>query len=181
MLCDNCNQNEATVKYTQIVNGEKKQVFLCTNCAREMGIDNFSFDMPINLSNFFGDLLGEYDDSPFIPQMIGYNEPKCSNCGMTYEEFKENGKMGCSECYETFSEKLDPLLKRLHGSTKHSGRKSEISKNKENIKKKTNDKTEKIEELKEEIKKLVKEEKYEEAAKIRDEIKKLNGDGENCN
>ena len=176
MLCENCNNHEASVKYTQIINGEKKQMLLCENCAKEMGIDNLSFDMPINLSNFFGDLLGEYDESPFTSKLLVTNELKCENCGMTYDEFQNKGKMGCSNCYEAFSNKIDPLLKRLHGSTKYVGRKSNSRPETMNAKKEQNSKLEEIENLKAKIKNLIKEEKYEEAAKVRDEIKKLEAD-----
>lgn len=173
MLCENCNQHEANVKYTQIINGEKKQMLLCENCAKEMGIDNFSFDMPINLSNFFGDLLGEYEENQFTPKLLGTNELKCQNCGMTYDEFQNAGKMGCSHCYDAFSNKIDPLLKRLHGSTKYIGRKSNSKPEEMNAPKEQNSKLEEIQKLKTKIKTLIKEEKYEEAAKVRDKIKKL--------
>jgi len=173
MLCENCNHNEANVKYTQIINGEKKQMFLCENCAKKMGIDNLSFDMPINLSNFFGDLLGDYEESPFASKLLGTNELKCENCGMTYDEFQNKGKMGCTHCYETFSNKIDPLLKRLHGSTKYIGRKSNSRPEVAKTTKEQNSKLEETQKLKEKIKTLIKEEKYEEAAKVRDEIKKM--------
>lgn len=176
MLCENCNQHEASVKYTQIINGEKKQMFLCENCAREMGIDNFSFDMPINLSNFFGDLLGEYEESQFTPKLLSANELKCKKCGMTYEEFQKTGKMGCAHCYDVFSSQLEPLLKRLHGSTKYIGRKSNSKPEELKDLSKKESKVEELENLKGIIKKLIKEEKYEEAAKVRDEIKKLEDD-----
>ena len=172
MLCENCNKNEANVKYTQIINGEKKEMFLCESCAKKLGINNMNFDMPINLSNFFGDFLGEYEETPFAHQLLGTNELKCKDCNMTYEEFKNTGKMGCANCYETFSNKIDPLLKRLHGSTKYVGRKSN-SKKEEIITSKKGDNVEELESLKEKITTLIKEEKYEEAAKVRDEIKKL--------
>ena len=172
MLCEHCNKREANVKYTQIINGEKRQMLLCSSCAKEMGIDNLSFDMDVNLSNFFGDLLGEYEKEAF-PSLIGTNELKCSNCQMTYDEFQRNGKMGCSHCYEAFSDKIDPLLKRLHGSTKYVGRKSKSNIEDVKTKDSQNGKLEEIEKLKEKIKELIKEENYEEAAKIRDKIKKL--------
>ena len=53
MLCENCKENEATVKYTQIINGDKKEMHLCEECSHKLGIDNISFNMPIDFSNFF--------------------------------------------------------------------------------------------------------------------------------
>ena len=60
MLCQNCGENEANVKYTQIVNGEKKEMILCEDCARKMGIGNFKMNIPINFSNFLGDFFDDY-------------------------------------------------------------------------------------------------------------------------
>ena len=72
MLCQNCNENEANIKYTQIINGEKREMILCENCAKKLGIDSISFDMPINFSNFFGgfgNLIGDYE-TEFMPKLI---------------------------------------------------------------------------------------------------------------
>ena len=67
MLCQNCNKNEATVKYTEIINGEKREVMLCEECSRELGIGHMNFNMPIDFSSFFGDLLEGYEDNSFMP------------------------------------------------------------------------------------------------------------------
>ena len=64
MLCQNCKKNEANVKYTEIINGEKKVLMLCEECSHELGIDNINFNMPIDFSSFFGGLLEEgYDEN----------------------------------------------------------------------------------------------------------------------
>ena len=48
MLCQNCGENEANVRYTQIVNGVKKEMVLCEKCSKELGIGNLNLSMPIN-------------------------------------------------------------------------------------------------------------------------------------
>ena len=48
MLCQKCNKNEANVKYTEIINGEKKEMMLCEECSHELGLDNMNFNMPID-------------------------------------------------------------------------------------------------------------------------------------
>lgn len=176
MLCQNCNHNEANVRYTQIINGEKKEMFLCDKCSKELGIDNMKLSLPIDFSSFFGDLLNEYD-SAFMPLLQKPNELKCNKCNMTYNEFMQIGKFGCEHCYEAFSGRIDPILKRLQGSNRYTGRKAELNESAEmqedKTEKKPVTKEEKINKLKAQLKQLVSEEKYEEAAKIRDEIKKL--------
>ena len=96
-----------------------------------------------------------------------------------------HGKFGCAECYDTFSNKLDSILKNLHGTSKHIGRKpknivkaidTQSTKKEEKakkIEKKVDEKQEKINKLNKDLQKAIKDERYEDAAKIRDEIKKL--------
>lgn len=86
------------------------------------------------------------------------------------------GKFGCDNCYEVFSTRIDPILKRLQGSNRYNGKKADLNENNNSEvseKPKELSKQEKIEELKAKLKELVKVENYEEAAKVRDEIKKL--------
>ena len=84
---------------------------------------------------------------------------------------------GCSECYDTFSNPIDSLLKNLHGTAKHIGRGSDskaeeikveiTNSNEENAENKNNKKNK----LQKELEKAIKEERYEDAAKIRDMLK----------
>ena len=125
MLCQKCNKNEANVKYTEIINGEKKEMMLCEECSHELGLDNMNFNMPIDFSSFFGGLLDdEYNSKDFMPLFQKVKELRCNNCNMTYDDFINQGKLGCEECYNVFSNKIDNILKRLHGDNKHLGRKA---------------------------------------------------------
>lgn len=178
MLCQNCNENEANVRYTQIINGVKKEMMLCDKCAHELGISGIDFNMPIDFSNFFGDLLNEYENTELLPTISMPKVLKCNKCGLTFDKFIDTGKFGCDNCYSVFEQRIDPILKRLHGNNRYIGRniKNQSAQNnipKENISKKEETKLDKISKLKAELKQKIKEEKYEEAAKIRDEIKKI--------
>lgn len=187
MLCQKCNKNEANVKYTEIINGEKREMMLCEECSHELGIDNINFNMPIDFSSFFGGLLEdeEYGTSEFMPLFQPVKELKCNNCNMTYDDFINQGKFGCPDCYDVFESKIDSLLKRIHGNNEYLGRKpiNRLSNKKDNA---NNDngtnkdknleikdvKVNKLEKLQQDLKKAISEERYEDAAKIRDEIKK---------
>lgn len=179
MLCDNCGNHEANVKYTQIVNGVKKEMNLCSECAEKMGItQNMNFDMGMSFPSFLGSFLEDYNTnllSPFVKQ----KENKCQSCGMTYGEFADTGMLGCQNCYDVFEDKMDILLKNLQGANRHIGKKGKLLKEKtEEIKKvvpkeKKDTSLKKIEELKKNLKIAIKEERYEDAAKLRDEIKKM--------
>lgn len=173
MLCQNCNKKEANVKYTQIINGVKKQMNLCEKCAKELGVDDISFNMQMNFSNFFGNFFDDIE-SGIIPSLIKPQTVTCEKCGSSYEDFIKNGKFGCDKCYETFSEKIDVLLKNIHGVNKHVGRNFNVIESKvKNNESKIETKQIKIEKLQERLKKEIKDERYEDAAKTRDEIKKI--------
>ena len=186
MKCQNCGKNEANVKYTQIINGIEKKMELCENCAKKLGITeqvDFNFNMPIGVESFLGEFLNDYDNG-FLPAFNNTKVLKCKNCGMDYSEFIDTGKFGCSNCYNVFSEKLDKIFKNIHGSNRYIGRKGkevigekfktldkkEDIKNKEE---KLETKEDKLIKLKEELAKSIKEERYEDSAKLRDEIKKI--------
>ena len=199
MLCQNCGKNEANVRYTQIVNGVKKEMILCEDCARKLGIGNFKMRMPLHFSNLLGNLFEDYDEG-LLPSFIKENSRECDSCGTLYDDFINTGLLGCADCYDMFEDRLDPMLKNIQGNTKHIGRKplninekmknigDNFSRNKAEEKNsakesvgsqnnsennKENDKQEKIQELNKELSKAIEEERYEDAAKIRDKIKQI--------
>lgn len=190
MLCQNCGKNEVNFHYTQVINGVKKEMALCDKCAKSLGLESLDFNMPINFSSFLGDFLNGAIDTEFLPSYIKTGALQCDNCGMTYNDFANTGKFGCSNCYDVFENILDPVLKNIHGSSTHVGRRSRLSASEkekvaEDVKKaksnkskventeKVDDKQEKIDKLNKELKQAIKDERYEDAAKIRDQIKDI--------
>ncbi len=182
MLCDNCGKREANVRYSENINGRKKELHLCEECSKKLGIENIDFNMPIDFSSFFGGLLEDFGTNDFMPLFNEVKQLKCDNCGYTFEDIVNTGKLGCENCYSVFENRLDPIIKKIQGSNKHVGRTGKIidSKISEKINNKdskteNNKDVSKVEKLQNDLKKAIKEEKYEEAAKIRDEIKKIEG------
>ena len=186
MICDNCGKNNANVKYTQIINGKKKEMYLCDNCSKMLGINNITFNMPISFSSMLGGLFDEIENAEIFPKLNPVQELKCNNCNLTFEEFLQNGKFGCAECYNSFGENVDEILKRIQGNNRHIGRLGKIENmtqqdnvektdnaNNEKVRNENSENQNKIEQLKSNLKDAIKEERYEDAAKIRDEIKKL--------
>ncbi len=158
MLCQNCQQRVANVHFTQIKNNAKVDIYLCDQCAKEISqaesIYPFGFNDLIN--GLFGTQIKQ--ESPVTL--------KCGNCGMEYEEFLKSSRLGCAECYKAFEERLDPIIKRLHGNAPHHG--------KVPVRVSSNVKIpDEIEKLKQLLSESVKKEEYEEAARIRDRIKSL--------
>jgi protein arginine kinase activator len=164
MLCQNCNLNPATVFIQKVINGEKREFHLCTECAKQFDV-NMSFD---KLFQGFLDTFLDYNGSDVFSKHETnlLKDAVCHKCGLSYEKFRAIGKLGCDECYNTFRNELFGLLKNIQGSTQHNGK---VPKK---IMKEFSYETA-IENLKKELNKAIKLEEYEEAARLRDEIKRL--------
>lgn len=179
MLCENCGKKEANIQYTQVINGKKKQVFLCEECSKKLGLeDEMKFNFPINFSSFFGDFLEDFENTDFIPTLYTKKDIRCDYCDTSFEDFINTGKFGCGHCYDAFHSKIDPILKKIHGSNRHTGRIGNIKESKklfaeyEKTEVEVKEEKSELQKLKKDLKQAIKEERYEDAAKIRDEIKK---------
>ena len=171
MLCDKCKKNQADVHIQQFVNGKKVELHLCQQCSFQMD----SPEMMISFENIFKGFL-EQLNSKYLPKEFGkmgnvnmtITRPttSCSRCGMTYDQFKTGGKLGCDICYQSFAKEVGALLKSVQGSTHHEGKYPRrlgaglIQKRQ-------------VDDLRTQLKKAVSEENYEEAARLRDEIKAI--------
>jgi protein arginine kinase activator len=162
MLCDGCGKNPATVHLTEIINDQMNELHLCEECARKKSQDaeqNFGL----------GDLLGGMADINKTEKDKETATLKCPNCGLTYADFKKIGRLGCGDCYNAFKKYLAPLLKRIHGSSQHVGKSPTLMKSSAKALKKNTD----IQELRDKLQRAVEQEQFEEAARLRDQIKKL--------
>jgi protein arginine kinase activator len=166
MICQECGKKPATLHFTKIVNGEKTEFHICESCAREKGelipgtTNGFSIHSLLSgLLDF--DPTGKGNATGQKAQVI-----RCEACGLTYSQFSKIGRFGCSSCYKHFEDRLDPLFKRVHGSTKHLGK---IPKRRGG----TIQNKRELEELKKELQYRIIHEEFEHAAQIRDQIREL--------
>ena len=180
MLCENCKKREANVRYSENINGVKKELHLCEECSKKLGItDKMDFRMPtIDFSNFFGSFLEDFSTPDFIPLLNEVKLVQCDSCGSTFDDIINTGRYGCANCYDVFEDRMDPILKKLQGANRHNGRLGKISDNNIKFERKEEQKNQsnsdnKLEKLQNDLKQAIKEERYEDAAKIRDEIKKM--------
>lgn len=159
MLCQNCQQRTATVHLTQINNSAKVDVYLCEQCAGELAHTS-GFVTPFGINDLINGLFG----TPIMKEMPA--KLTCKNCGMEYDDFLKSSRLGCAQCYKAFEEKLDPIIRRLHGNGNHHGKiPVRVSSNV--------DVDREIEKLKALLNESIQKEAYEEAAKIRDRIRSL--------
>jgi len=161
MLCDICKKNKATVHLTEIVDDQMNELHLCEQCAKQKSVQ---MEQQFGLADLLAGLtdLGKQTKED-ISQVTAL---RCPNCGLSYEEFRKTGRLGCSKCYATFKRYLSSLLKKIHGSNQHQG-KTPLK-----VPKAVKVKSE-LQELRDRLHQAVIAEEYEEAAKIRDKIRNL--------
>ena len=163
MKCQICNNNEANIVFTQIVNNEKIILQICGECAKKKGlsVEIHSAIHPVT-DSLLGGLTGELGEKEKknIPDL------KCEVCGLTFAEFRKTGLFGCDACHEAFRDHVKNLLKQIHGSVIHEGKVPKSVSEKANVKKQLKD-------LRSELRHYVETEDYESAAKIRDQINLL--------
>ena len=159
MLCDICKQNQAKVHLTQMIEGKTKKVDLCEECSKAKGVDD-----PTGFS--LADLLLGLGAAQEMEQAGAGADLKCPNCGFTQADFKKTGRLGCAECYQTFSEGLEGLLKTMHKGTKHAGKTPHALKQSQDL-------NDKLKVLQKRLDKAIAEEDFEGAVQLRDDIGSL--------
>lgn len=161
MVCENCGSTDAVVHLTQIVNNEMSTHHLCEKCAAEKGLESTPDTSKTPLVDVIAQMT---QDSARETQPA---DSECSFCGLTFDGFRQTGRLGCPHCYETFSDHLPRLLRRIHGSTKHVGKvylppdptASDMEKRLEGLRRK--------------LERAVQSEDFERAAEIRDQIRDM--------
>ena len=170
MLCSHCNKKEANFHYKQVNNGKYTELNLCSDCARELGYLKDDFGFNFNDSFGFGNLLGDFLNMS-KPAMMGAQSLSCKKCGTSYNDFMHGGLLGCEDCYDVFKQAVEGILNDIQPSSTHIGKIG--GKKGEKITRKNE-----LDSLKEDLKRAVIDERYEDAAKIRDKIKKCEKENE---
>ncbi len=159
--CDLCGKNEATMKVSQFdKNGKVTEISVCTDCAHARGFTDVQ-KIKANVAEIIAELKNRVDE--------GDAKVVCRGCGMSYAEFKRQGRLGCAECYTAFHEQLLPLVRRIHGAVQHVGRTATGGRKQAQVKLN-------VQKLRDALTNAIKAEDYEKAAALRDQLKKTEGD-----
>jgi protein arginine kinase activator len=167
MLCEECQKRDATVHYTKVVNDQKTEYHLCEQCAREKGELDFpmGFDPGFSIHSLLAGLLDMSNPSLSVEKKAA-SASQCPNCGLDYAQFSKTGRLGCADCYSAFQRQLEPLLRRIQGTSTHSGkvpgRQGDGLKLEREIKR-----------LERELENAVGLEEFEKAAELRDQLREL--------
>jgi protein arginine kinase activator len=155
--CQFCS-NPATVHLTDIVEKQKKELHLCQQCAEQHQlVKKQELNLPAILKNLIGQHLGQQTDE--LARLT------CPACGIKYMEFRAQGRLGCPHDYEVFRGGLAPLLQRIHRADRHRGKtplRSVLAA----------DQMAELVELQRRLQKAIDREAYEEAARIRDLLRR---------
>jgi protein arginine kinase activator len=154
LKCDFCSK-PATVHLTKIVSNKVHKVDLCEECAQAKGVtDPSGFSLT--------DLLLTTALTPESET----GSAKCEQCGFTQADFKKQGRFGCPACYDTFKGMLDPLLDNMHKGITHTGKVPRVALERKSL-------YDRLTKLELNLTDAVKSERYEEAARYRDEINQV--------
>lgn len=168
MLCEECGKNQATVSITLATGNGTTTRRLCPDCMKKMESSLAKGDIQGFLSSILSVLKAEKkDDRPVVT---------CPGCGLSYADFEHTGRLGCAQCYRTFSEQLKPLLQRIHGRAQHAGRRPAAF-----VPDPTDAFNARVAELRQKMDEAVALENFEDAAKYRDELRKLTESREEAN
>ncbi len=162
MLCQICGKNPATVHFTEIHDNKMSEIHVCERCAEEKGLHATSKKQQFDIADL---LVKMVDDSTGTEEeRVGHVQ--CPRCGLLYSGFRETGRLGCADCYTAFQFQLRPLLRRIHGDTRHRGKRPAGEGEGAT-------RFRQIQRLHDELQRAVEREEFERAAVLRDEIRQL--------
>lgn len=162
MQCEDCREREAELQLTAIIDGAMRTLDLCSACASARGLTT-SASNPAPLADFLAQLGPAGGTSG-----EGTGEP-CPYCGITGDDFRRTGRLGCPQCYAHFEPQLRSLLRRLHGSPQHVG-KLYMSAGSE-----AGDRIARLSAMRRRLQRAVETEDFELAAELRDRIHEMEG------
>jgi protein arginine kinase activator len=158
--CESCGKNPATVHFTELSGNTAVEYHICSSCAQSRGLTQS------------GAAPASFTPGGFVAGMAESGEPEetrrssevCGTCGKNYAEFRDSGRLGCGDCYVFFGSLLRPLLRRIHGSTTHRGKRPRTEPT-------TGVAVEEVARLRDELRRALEREDFERCAELRDLIR----------
>lgn len=164
MICEICHDNEAVLHIQEIVNSKRKEIHVCYSCAEKKGIFEDLASLDFSLDSVKSSV--EEDENDGFPPKNGDVSIRCSVCGYDFSYMKSSEKLGCPSCYTEFHELLKPYLEGMQSDVQHRGKyPREDMEHKRKLKK--------ISSLSKKLKRVLRAEDYESAARIRDRLFRL--------
>ena len=165
MICELCKQRESVLHVQQIIGDERVNMYLCEICASEKGISQSDDKLELSISRLLTGLFGSGDGTDERG-----DQDTCPACETNIVDLRNDGRLGCPECYMSFSSELRGMQKKLSGSVQHVGK---LPKKIREYKELMLDKRH----LQERLEAAVQNEDYEDAARLRDQIHDIDRNG----
>ena len=163
MRCGLCKKNEATIHYTEVINNKVQKIHLCEACARERGID---VELPFSFSDIMSALTQELQSLHGGKPAATSDDRTCPSCGLSFTQFTKQGRLGCAHCYETFDNAVLKIVQSVQKATRHVGKVPTRSLAGQDV-------VQRIARLEQAQARAVSDERYEECATLRDDIRRL--------
>jgi protein arginine kinase activator len=158
MLCEKCKKNNATVRIMRKETEGYKEYALCQACAYEK--------VTQNPASMLKELLSKEIASEASARVVQDTGEACSFCGITYKQFRQVGRLGCGQCYDTFSDKLETVMTKVHNANSHFGKaplvSADLSDHKLNLRS-----------LRQQLNRALESEDFKSAVTLRDQIRDL--------
>jgi protein arginine kinase activator len=161
MKCQRCDKS-ATFHITELTGGKPQELHLCEEHARHYLTESDSEQQGSNLAG----ALAQQLVGGTAEELARLDQQACPICGITFFEFRNQGRLGCPHDYVCFQKELDPLILNIHGESAHAGKRPHRSGGG------TDQQTQLIR-LRREMKDAIQGEDYEKASKLRDEIRQI--------
>ena len=165
MKCQKCDK-PATFHITELTGGKPHELHLCEDHAKEYLTENEPSQGAA--PSLAGALAHQLAVGQTAEELARLDQQACPICGITFFEFRNQGRLGCPHDYVCFQKELDPLIMNIHGESEHAGKLPHRSQG-------NTDRQTDLIRLRRELKEAVQGEKYERASEIRDEIKQIEG------
>lgn len=165
MKCQNCFK-AATLHITEVLAEQSfEELHLCEECAQKYLSEPADKPEPTSRDSS-AELMGIGEAEEIPEETTDLSQQKCDVCGMKFVEFRNSGRLGCPHDYQAFQAELIPLLESIHGQTRHSGKTPRRLPRKKATQ-------QEISRLRKDLLQSVNKEDYEAAARIRDQIRRL--------
>jgi protein arginine kinase activator len=160
MTCDVCKEHDAVIMLTEVEGSGVRQLHLCERCAAERGVETTIAAPKAEITNF----LQTVQQQALAAQG---DAARCTFCSSSFRDFRSTGRLGCAHCYDAFELSLRELLRRVHGNSKHVGRRYESPSGDGSDSEGT------ANELRAQLTRAIQNEQFELAANLRDQLRGL--------
>ncbi len=174
MKCEICHKGDAKVAIHKMIDGRDAELYVCEQCARQ------ECKPVIEISDASGKVFGKIDAKEFERklsnalfgaifnvaghQILDLTDAKCPRCGLPRSEFRKNGRLGCVECYKTFANEVEPMIRDMHRGSVHVGKvPSSVRRDREIVR------------VTAQLRTAISEDRFEDAAALRDKLNELRG------